>query len=383
MATSFVNTMRALRGERSRGRTLAGVVVAGLGIGWVTWMVVADVPVYRTSLRARLEVLPLPSRVAAPLGGRVTSTRLVVGGRVAAGELLVELDTATERLALTRAQSQLAALEPERASLDRELAAEADAATAEGTAGRSSVREQIAKERAADTDLAHAEAELARLVGLAQQGAVPSGDVDRAKAELAEKRSAREALGHAADSLSAAEDARTAGRRARIAELERQRASVDGAMTSARSEVSRLELEIDQRSVRAPVAGVVGSIAALAPGAVVADGEEIATIVPDGELQIVADYGPTAIGRLAPGQAGQLRLDGFPWTRFGTVPARVTRVASDVRDGVIRVELALGDAPDWVPLQHGMTGMVDVEVEHVSPASLVIRSLVDRSTDRR
>jgi multidrug resistance efflux pump len=382
MATSFVNTMRALRGERSRGAMIAGVAIGVLGLGWIVWMTVAQVPVYRTSVRAHLEVLPAPSRVAVPRGGRVTTARLVVGATVAAGEVLIEVDAEAERLALARAQGQLAALAPELPSLERELAAETDAMLAEGTAGRSSVREQIAKQRAADTELAAAEHELARLIGLQQSGAVAAGDVDAARAELAEKRAARDALGHAADTLVAAEDARAAGRRARTAELERQRAVLEGNVAAARAEVARLELAIEQRTVRAPVAGVLGAVAELSPGAVVADGQEIATVVPDGDaLQIVADYGPTAIGRLAPGQAAQLRLDGFPWTRFGTVGARVMRVASEVRDGVIRVELAIDRGPPGIPLTHGMTGMVDVEVERVNPASLVVRSLVDRSSD--
>jgi multidrug resistance efflux pump len=378
MAGTFDQTMRALRADRSRGAWLIGGVTALMALGWVAWMSLAAVPVFESSGHARLEVLPAPSQLGALVAGRVVRVELQVGKRVAAGDVLVELDTATLKVDLARAQGQLKALEPELASLDREIAAEQTAVTAGDAAGRAAVREQIAKQREADEALAHAEAELARLTKLADGGAVPTMEVDRAKAELKQKKTAREALGHAADSLVASEQARDAGRRARTAELDRQRAGVAGTVAAARSDIARLELEIERHTVRAPVAGVLGSVATLQNGSIVAAGTAIATVVPDGVLQAVAEFGPSSIGRLAPGQLAKLKLDGFPWTRWGTVAARVTRVANEVREGSIRVEFQIEPGAD-IPLAHGMTGAVDVEVERVSPATLVLRSLVQRS----
>lgn len=378
MAGSFDQTMRALRADRSSGTLLIAGVTALLAVCWVAWMAVAEVPLFESSDRARLEVLPAPSQLGALVAGRVVRVDLQVGRRVEAGAVLVELDAAPQRVELERAKGQLAALEPELASLDREIGAEQNAVDAGDAAGRASVREQIAKQREADEALAHAESELVRLTKLAEGGAVPTMEVDRAKAELQQKRTAREALGHAADSLVAAERERDAGRRARTAELERQRAVVAGSLTAAKSDIVRLEVEIDRLTIRSPVAGVLGSVATLQVGSFVAAGAPIATVVPDGVLQVVAEFGPASIGRLAAGQAAKLKLDGFPWTRWGTVGAHVIRVANEVRDGSIRVELSL-DPGASLPLAHGMTGAIDVEVERVSPATLVLRSLVEQS----
>ncbi len=380
MAGSFGQTMRALHADRSRGGWGAIVIIGVFATAWIAWMLLAEVPVFQSTARARLEVLPAPSQVGAPLAGRVVRANLVVGARVAAGDVLVELDAGTQRVELARAKAQLAALDPELRSLDREIAAETTAVTAGDASGRAAVREQLARVRAADDDVAHAEAELARLAKLAESGATATMEVDRARAELAQKRAAREALGHAADALVATERERDAGRRARTAELERQRASIAGSLEAARAEIARLELELERHTVRAPVAGALGSVAMLQAGAMVAAGAPIATVVPDGELQVVADYGPIAIGRLAPGQPARVKLDGFPWTRWGTVGAHVIRVASEVRDGAIRVEMTL-DPGATIPLAHGMTGSVEVEVERVSPAMLVLRSLTDRQAD--
>jgi membrane fusion protein (multidrug efflux system) len=76
------------------------------------------------------------------------------------------------------------------------------------------------------------------------------------------------------------------------------------------------------------------------------------------------------------GQSGRLRLDAFPWAQYGAIPATVTRVASEVRDNLVRVELALkleGGGGDGM-VQHGLPGAVEVDVERVSPFALVARA---------
>jgi membrane fusion protein (multidrug efflux system) len=383
MPPPFEQTLRALDTDRVRGMRIAVAFTLVLAAGWIAWMCIGDVPVYRTSLRARLEVLPAPTHVASLVGGIVVASGLQVGDRVARGDVLLELDAQAERIALDRARAQLAALEPELAALDRELASEGGAVLAGEAAGRSTVREQLAHQRQADSDLAHAEEVLARERAMFERGVSAQADFEKARAEVATKRAAREALSHATEAMTASERARDAGRRSRVAELEGQRAEVSGKIAVARTEIARLELDVDRHIVRAPVAGVLGAVATRQPGAVMAAGDSIATIVPEGTLQVVADYGPTAIGRLASGQPARIRLDGFPWTRWGTMPLRVRAVANEVRDGSIRVELAIEAGPHRIPLAHGMTGLVEVEVEHASPAALVLRSVVDRSADER
>lgn len=380
MPGNFVQTTRALDADRSWGGWIAALVIAAAVVAWIAWLTVARVPLYQTSLHARLEVVPAPSQVGAPLAGRVIAVDMRVDKRVRAGDVLVELDPGTLSVQLARARGQLAALGPELASLEREIAAETGAVTAGDAAGRAAVREQLSRVRAADLEVEHAEAELARLAKLAEGGAAATMEVDKARADLAQRRSAREALGHAADGLVASERERDAGRRGRTAELERQRAVVDGTLATARGEIARLELELEQHVIRAPVAGVLGSVAPLQRGAMVTAGAPLATVIPDGALQVIAEYPASAVGRLAAAQSAKLKLDGFPWTRWGTVSARVMRVASEVRDGGIRVELAI-DPGAGMPLVHGMTGIVDVEVEEVSPATLLLRSVVDHSPD--
>jgi len=158
-----------------------------------------------------------------------------------------------------------------------------------------------------------------------------------------------------------------------MSELNRLR----GVSATTEAEVKRLEDEVERRMIRAPVRGRLGEVANVRVGSVVREGEKLAAIVPAGTLRIVANFPPPdALGRIQPGQFARLRLEGFPWTQFGSVPATVTGVGSEVRDGRIRVELAVNPVPaPRVHLQHGLPGTVEVQVERISPAALVLRTV--------
>jgi|SRR6266540_2399427 len=68
------------------------------------------------------------------------------------------------------------------------------------------------------------------------------------------------------------------------------------------------------------------------------------------------------------------RLNGFPWTQYGTIAATVASVANEIRDGRVRVELTVHPDPTSpIPFQHGLPGAVEVAVDRVSPATLLLR----------
>jgi membrane fusion protein (multidrug efflux system) len=70
-----------------------------------------------------------------------------------------------------------------------------------------------------------------------------------------------------------------------------------------------------------------------------------------------------------------MRLDGFPWTQYGTVSARVSQVATEIRDNLLRVEFTPEPSTATeITLQHGLPGTIDVSVEQVTPALLILRS---------
>lgn len=92
---------------------------------------------------------------------------------------------------------------------------------------------------------------------------------------------------------------------------------------------------------------------------------------------IVADFDPAALVHIRPHQSAQLRLHDFPWAEYGSLSATVTRV--EYQDGRVQVELAIEPDPDSrIPLKPGLTGTVEIAVEKMSPATLVLRTAAER-----
>jgi len=98
-------------------------------------------------------------------------------------------------------------------------------------------------------------------------------------------------------------------------------------------------------------------------------------VIPSGELRIVAEFPLSSVGRVRAGQTARTRLEAYPWTEYGTVPAVVESVGTEAQHAHVRVELTLHLPPSSpILLQHGLLGKVVVEVERVSPATLLLRA---------
>ena len=83
----------------------------------------------------------------------------------------------------------------------------------------------------------------------------------------------------------------------------------------------------------APVDGVVQKLAVTTVGQVVTTGQELMTVVPTGgALSITAFIDNTDIGFVKPGQEVVVKLDAFPFTRYGTLDGTVASVATDALD---------------------------------------------------
>ncbi len=107
--------------------------------------------------------------------------------------------------------------------------------------------------------------------------------------------------------------------------------------------------------------------------------DERGTVAQRGELKVVAGFPAAALGRVQPGQTARLHLDGFPGTQNEGIAATVATVTSAPQNGGVYVELAIQpDLAAAIRLQGGLMGAVEVEVERVSPATLVLRAVGQR-----
>ena len=85
--------------DGSRRNTVLFILIIGfLGL-WFAWFMAGRVAVYASTGAAGLEVARENHPVDAPVEGRVEAVRVVVGQWVQAGDVLLEFDASSERLA--------------------------------------------------------------------------------------------------------------------------------------------------------------------------------------------------------------------------------------------------------------------------------------------
>ena len=375
MINEFARTLRSLEAERGQVQLLVTALALLAMAGWSAWMLLARIEVHAVSREARLQIATDPHPVQLEVSGRVRTVRAAVGDRVEAGQVLVELDTHAQELDLVQARAELEAHGARAVALEQRAEALDEAGTHSRRASRLTARVAQARRREAQAALDVAEEEHDRTLRIMETGSVPELEMLRLRGEQTRQRAVVEALRLEIDQLRIVASADEGERRALQAEVAAERVEARGAVARSEAIVRKLEHVIAMRLVRAPVSGRVGELAELTAGTVVEAGQRVGTVVPDGELVIVAQLPPAqAVGRLAPGQPATLRLDGFPWTSFGTIRGHVREVASEPREGLVRVEVAIDAFAPRIPHEHGLPGTLEVEVERVSPAALFLRA---------
>jgi membrane fusion protein (multidrug efflux system) len=332
------------------------------------------VTLYEVTGSARLEVDRAVYPVAAPVAGRVTEARLAIGRDVAAGDILVELDTSAEQLQIREERTRQDALRASVAALRAQIGAEENARGEERQAARIGTDENRAQAREAQAAAVHAEGELRRVEQLRSQGLISERDYQQARNDAERLRATAESRAFSVERTGQEQRTRESDRIARVRGFEAQIAALESQIPTIDATIDRLRNEIERHRVRAPMSGRLGEAVVLRPGAVVQEGLRLGAIVPSGRLMAVAQFPPdAALGLIRPGQAATLRLDGFPWIQYGTVSARVAHVAGEVRDGTVRVELAIDSAGTKIPLQHGLPGSIEIAVERATPWALILR----------
>lgn len=161
-----------------------------------------------------------------------------------------------------------------------------------GHAGQDKTRERIELER----DLATQRARLAET-----------------RAALHESRQAQQAY--------LAETRRTLNERRAQASLKHTQLMQEGAKAEQRERLT---------SLKAPVAGTVQQLAVRTPGGVVTPAQTLMVVVPE-QAQVTAEVAlqNKDIGFVHEGQPVHIKLETFPFTRYGTVDATVTWVSAD------------------------------------------------------
>lgn len=376
MPTSFSRSLRSLEADRFRWSLLGIVVGILLLAAWLAWFFFADVALYEVSVEARLEVGREPHAVMSHVSGRVLRSVMELDAEVEEGDLLVELDADELRYELEEKRAELAGLTEQLIQVRREIVAQTRALADSRRAAQAAFEEAEALHQEALESATFARQEAERKESLHREGLLSRSEADAAKTEHRQKVKVAESLHRSLDRMTGDRRIEISEKEAEVVALSGHAAQIESNIRRLEASIAGLEYDVSLHKIRAPVSGRIGDRARLRTGEVVEKGQHLGTVIPSGEIRVVAEFAPErALGRIRPGQPAKLRLSGFSWVQYGSVPATVKRVGQEPQNGTIRVELTLDD-PEAFPvlLNHGLPGTLEVEVEHLSPAALVLRA---------
>lgn len=288
-------------------------------------IVVAKTEDVQTSVVASGRVLA-PARVdiGATVTGRVQRVAVREGARVAAGELLVQL----EKQELAAAVSQALAVR------DRARARLTSVTTLALPTARGALTQ-------AEANLAVAEQEWRRAQELVAKGFISKSRLDETERQL---KVARAQLDSARAQVGAQE----------IAGAEAQQARSQLVEAEAALELARARLA--QADIRAPESGVVLE-RVIEPGDIAQPGRRMMTLALDGPARLIVQVDEKNLPLLEQGRAALAAADAFPNQRFEALIVYVSP-GVDAARGTIELRLDVPKPPDF--LRADMTVSIDV-----------------------
>jgi hemolysin D len=410
-ATEFSTAASALLATPpARGARLISVVLCAFVIAAVVYAYFARIDVV---VSGQGRVIPSGrSKVVQPLDpGLVRAIHVRDGQKVKQGDALVELDPTSTTADRERLVREAAEADAEVRRLTAQLAGEAAFdAPADAPAPIVEMQRQILIGRAAE--------HRARLAGLDAARARRRADRDAIQSSIAKletsvplvrkKHEMRESLarsGHvsqnslietnleliATERELAVQRNRLAEATAMLASAAQTRAQAEAEFKSrtagelaeatkrrdaARQELVKVEQKRSLQTLRAPIDGVVQSLAVNTVGGVVTSAQALMSIVPEhAPLELEAQVLNRDIGHVRPGQRVAVRVETYDYTRYGLLEGEVQWVGTDaVVDQKlgpvypVRVALKTVEMPNVVggrrgALAPGMSVTTDIRVE--------------------
>lgn len=298
--------------------------------------------------------------VSAEVAGPISHVHVRENQRVAAGDVLFTIDDRAYKVALARAEAQLAAIDD----------------FVEST--RASYRQALAQLELARTNFAYEQRELDRLMALAERKLASDMDV-------AEQRHKRDV---AQQEILVAE--RTLDQiRARLGgEIDRP-VTEQAAWLAAKATRDAAALDLERTVVRAPLDGVASKVPTI--GEYVQPGAPVMTIAAHRNMWIEANFKETDLTHVAPGQPVDIRIDTYPGRRwrgkvesisqatgaeFSVIPAQNANGNWVKVTQRIPVRIAIERDQDDPELRIGMSAIVDIDTGWERPAPDWVRALL-------
>ena len=156
------------------------------------------------------------------------------------------------------------------------------------------------------------------------------------------------------------------------------------------NELKQSELQLQYQNVTSPVTGIIFDPKARTDG-VLQPGETILTVIPQKGLQALVFVPNKDIGLVEPGQSANVRVDAFPFTRYGELVGKISQIGADALPpdqtaGFYRYPVKLSLQRAYletngvkVPLRSGMSVNANIKLRDKRLISLVSDIFVDQT----
>lgn len=248
------------------------------------------------------ELQPLGAErpIKAPFGGVVKEILVREGQSVIAGQALMRLDPQVSEKRAETLQTQLR-LEQKRFEEESRSIQARESSLRERTEG---LARALGTEKQIYTNISP----------LAAQGAIQG-------TELLRQRNRVEQL-----------ESEIAQSRANLQEVQAQLLKMKQESLREIAELERQLVEVEdiqsKEVLSSPLAGVVYGLVPSSPGYAATSGETLVKVVPGGVLEAKVFITNRDVGFLEKGMAAQVRVDAFPYTQFGSLPATLKSVGT-------------------------------------------------------
>lgn len=312
--------------RRRRGRSLrlvlaaAAVVAVGL-VAW-PWLAARWTHVAIDDARVAANLVTVSSEVS----GRITAVPVIVGDRVAAGQLLATIDSEQTSLELKALDAQIAGMDSQQDQLRAQQEMVRVQVEAKLVAGRTQVAAAEAAHRASEAALANARSRFDRVSRLAESNVTSEQAREEAQAALTTAQE-QERVAAAGIETARANVEVAQAETAQIAVIERQIATLEAQKDALAAQREQKRVDLARREIRAGFEGVIDGTFVDA-GEYVAPGTRLLIYHDPATVWIDANVKETDFGRVKLGAPAAVTVDAYPSIAFHGEVARLGEAAT-------------------------------------------------------
>lgn len=260
--------------------------------------------------------------VSAKVGGTVEKIMIKDNQYVEAGTVLVQIDPRDYKIAVDRAQAELADAQAQASGArsgvpitSRTTQSQVATATAGLSGAKQDVQAEQARVAAAEANYNKAAADLKRMQQLIAKDEISQQQFDTAiateKAARATLDAARAALSTAQSRVSQAEAQLSAAHTApeQVSVTQSRARAAEAMVQQKQAALDQAKLNLEYTTVRAPSNGIVRK--SVEEGQLVQAGQPLVSVVPLDDIWVIANFKETQLKNMHPGQKASIHVDAY------------------------------------------------------------------------